>query len=100
MLSDVSTDVADHLAFGQQPSATTAGQSISPAGTVRVEDQHAFPTRRSSDLVSVDVTGAAATLHGTATHTTSNGVATFGGLSINTAGTYTLHAADTTRAHV
>src|SRR5262249_59690818 len=35
----VSAAAADHLAFGQQPSNTTAGAAINPAVTVQVLDQ-------------------------------------------------------------
>jgi N-acetylneuraminic acid mutarotase/S-adenosylmethionine hydrolase len=87
---------ADHLAFTQQPTDSVAGQSISPAVTVAIVDQFGnVLTGDSSDSVTVAIgtNPSGGTLSGTLTVTVSNGVATFGDLSINMAGSgYTLVA--------
>jgi subtilase family serine protease len=85
-----------HLAFGQQPTNTAVGAAISPAVTVRLLDQYNnLVTTDNTDQVTVAL-GAnpgGVTLGGTVTMTVSGGVATFGNLSLNTAGTgYTLAA--------
>jgi hypothetical protein len=77
---------ANHLLFLQQPTDTTAGQSITPAVQVEVLDQfNNVLTNDNSDTVTVSLNGAG-TLNGTLTQTVSGGVATFGDLSINQAG--------------
>jgi hypothetical protein len=87
---------ADHLLFLQQPSNTAAGQTISPAVMVAVVDQFGnVVTSDNSDTItlSIGVNPSGGTLSGTLTVTVVNGIATFGNLSINRAGTgYTLHA--------
>ncbi|HSZ56612.1 MAG TPA: hypothetical protein VK797_13175 [Tepidisphaeraceae bacterium] len=83
------------LAFGVGPGAATAGNAISPAVTVDVED--AFGNLVTTDGSTVTVTLSAGTFSNglaTATAPAMGGVATFGGLVINTAGSYTLMASD------
>src|SRR5207253_502486 len=86
----------DHLGFGQQPTNAAAGSALSPAVAVQVLDLY-------GNLVALDQTDAVSlalgtnagggTLGGTTTATVSNGVASFGNLSINKTGTgYTLKA--------
>jgi len=95
---DITAGAAARLAFGQQPSDTVAGTTITPAVTVRVEDSN-------GNLVNVD--GASitlaignnpggGTLSGTVTTTTTAGIASYNTLSIDRAGVgYTLTAAST-----
>jgi hypothetical protein len=86
---------ASQLAFGQQPSTTTAGQTISPAVTVNVEDP--YGNLVTSDSSTVTLTLGSDTFSGgsaTASATASGGMATFGTLTIDRAGSYTLKATD------
>ncbi|MGH2785130.1 MAG: hypothetical protein ACRDJ1_07695 [Actinomycetota bacterium] len=79
------TPTGDHLAFGQQPSDFLAGQEMSPAVTVRVEDA-------SNNLVT-DFTGTISLAFGTnpdgsvlfnsGPSTVSGGIATFPNLGVN-----------------
>lgn len=101
----ITTDLADllrragavSLAFNQQPSAANAGVALAPAVTVAVRDglQHPVVSGQHSYAITISLgnnpTGA--TLSGTTTVTSANGVATFSDLSIDRAGTgYTLVA--------
>jgi hypothetical protein len=96
----VTPAAATKLVFGQQPTSTVAGASISPAVTVRVVDAYGnLETGDNTDQVTLAIGAnpASGTLAGTATVTVSGGVATFNDLSINNAGTgYTLTAASGT----
>jgi adhesin/invasin len=85
------TGPAAQISFTTQPSNTTAGAAISPAVVVKVTDAGGTPLNGAA--VTLTLPGGV-TLHGTVTATTNaSGLATFSGLSINTAGTYTLVAA-------
>jgi S-adenosylmethionine hydrolase len=92
----VNPAAADHLLFRQQPTTTTAGQSISPAVTVYVLDKFGnIVTTDNTDTVTVALgtNPGSGTLSGTLTVTVRNGVATFSNLSIDKIGTgYTLNA--------
>jgi hypothetical protein len=92
----VSPAAADHLLFLQGPTDTAAGQTIGPAVLVAVVDRYGnVVTSDNSDTVtlSIGTNPGGGTLSGTLTVTVVNGVATFGDLSIDTAGAgYTLHA--------
>jgi hypothetical protein len=95
----VSPAAAHHLAFGQQPGNTVAGQAVTPAVTVRVSDQfgNLVSTDGSTVTVAIGANPAGGTLSGTAAEPASGGVATFANLSIDKAGTgYTLQATDGT----
>src|SRR5262249_7256960 len=73
----------------------TAGVAISPAVTVKVEDQ--FGNVVTSNSSTVTLTLSSGTFEGgstTATATASSGVATFSNLKIDTAGSYTLSGTD------
>ncbi len=87
---------ADHLLFTQQPSDTVAGQSVGPAVTVAIVDQFGnVLSYDNTDTVTVAISAnpSGGTLSGTRTVTVSGGVATFGDLSIDRAGSgYTLLA--------
>src|SRR5262249_15030490 len=89
--------VAAKLAFVQQPSNATAGSTITPPVTVAVRD--AFGNTVTSNTSTVTLTlssGADAGGGSTISAAAANGVATFSGLVINAAGTYTLTASDGT----
>jgi predicted outer membrane repeat protein len=83
------------LVYTQQPTSAVAGHTIAPAVVVAIEDQ--FGNIITSDNASVTIavnTGPSTALNGTLTVNAVNGVATFSNLSLNTAGVYTLFAAD------
>jgi hypothetical protein len=83
------------LAFLQQPTNATAGATISPAVTVAVEDSNGNTV--TSDTSTVTLTLSSGTFSGgssTVSVAAVNGVATFGSLIVNTAGSYTLAASD------
>jgi hypothetical protein len=83
------------LVFGVQPSNTTAGQIITPAVTVTVEDSFGTIVSTDNSSVTLAVGTGSGTLSGATTRPLMNGVATFNDLFINKAGTgYTLTAAD------
>ena len=87
----VTVQAASKLVFGQQPTSTQAGASITPAVTVKVEDANGDLVNTST--ASVTITASGGTLSGTTTVNASSGVVTFSNLSINNAGTnYTLTA--------
>jgi hypothetical protein len=91
----VSAAAASKLAFSTQPSNANGGATIAPAPTVAVQDAYsnAITTDTSSVSVAIGTNPSGGTLSGTATVAAASGVATFSGLSINTAGTgYTLVA--------
>ena len=93
----ISPAAASKLVFSQQPSNATAGAAISPAVTVKVEDAYGNVVTSDSSTVTVTLSsGTFASGSSTATATASSGVATFSGLTIDTAGTYTLTATDGT----
>ena len=86
------------LAFGQQPTATGAGSTISPAITVLVEDSlgNVVTSDNSNVTLSLGSNPSGGTLSGTLTVAAVHGVATFNNLSINDpGGGYTLIARDT-----
>ncbi|MBS0261305.1 MAG: hypothetical protein JSS02_05060 [Planctomycetes bacterium] len=93
---NVASSAATQLAFLQQPPATvTAGVALSPDLTVAVQD--AFGNTISNDSSTVTLTlnsGAFANGSQTVTAMAINGIATFSGLVLNTAGNYTLAASD------
>jgi uncharacterized repeat protein (TIGR03803 family) len=86
---------ADHLAFGIQPSTTTAGSAINPAVTVEVVDKFGnLITVDNSDQVTLSVASGAGGFAGGSPPpaTVSGGIASFGNLVLDTAGSYTLGA--------
>jgi hypothetical protein len=90
---------ASQLVFGAQPSNTTAGATISPAVTVKVEDSlgNVVTTDTSNVTVAIGTNPGGGTLGGTVTVAAVSGIATFSNLSIDKTGTgYTLSAADGT----
>lgn len=86
---------ATQLAFLQQPATTVAGQAISPPITVAIQDANGNTVRSSSATVRIALGNnqSGGTLSGPAAIDAINGVATFGGLSVDRTGTgYTLVA--------
>src|SRR6185503_7337578 len=84
---------AARLAFLHQPGTIVAGQAITPAVTVSVEDANGNIVQGSTASISLALGNnpAGGTLSGSTTVTALNGVATFGGLSVDKASTgYTL----------
>ncbi len=91
----VTPNAPSQLVFGQQPSTTTAGQAISPAVTVDVEDPYGNVVTGDSSTVTLTLSsGIFAGGSATASATASGGVASFGTLTIDKAGSYTLKATD------
>ena len=89
---------AAKLAFGQQPTSTTGGATITPAVTVRVLDavNNVVPTSSASITLAFGNNPGSGTLGGTLTQSAASGVATFSGLSVDKIGSgYTLAATST-----
>lgn len=85
----VSPATSNKLGFVQQPTDTTAGQTISPSVTVAIRDQYGNQT---SSTANVTVAPSSQTLSGTLTRAAVGGLATFDNLSMTKAGSYTLNA--------
>jgi len=88
-------DITWKLAFVQQPFSTIAGVAITPAVTVRVQDANDNPVLTNSLSISMAIgqNPGGSTLGGTLTQPTTNGVATFGNLTLYKAAVgYTLAA--------
>lgn len=83
------------LGFAQQPASATAGNSISPAVTIRILDAGGNLTSSTASVtIAIGTNPGGGTLSGTLTSTAVSGTATFSTLSIDKAGTgYTLGAA-------
>jgi adhesin/invasin len=79
---------AIRLVFGQQPTDTQAGASITPAVTVRAVDNGGALVTSFNGAVTIDIgtNPAGGDLSGTTTVTAISGVATFSNLSIDRAG--------------
>jgi hypothetical protein len=83
------------LGFVQQPTGATAGTAISPPVTVTVEDANGNTATGDTSTVTLTLSsGTFSNGASTASASAVNGVATFSGLVINSAGTYTLAASD------
>lgn len=89
---------ATRLEFGQQPTTEAAGATITPAVTVRAEDAIGNLDTNFSGQVTLAIASGPAdgVLSGTTTQAASGGIATFGNLSIQRAGSYTLRASSGT----
>src|SRR5205823_3013098 len=95
---DISPGQAALLLFTVQPTGTTAGAVITPAVRVTARDAQGNTATgfNGSVTVALGANASGATLSGTPTATAVAGVATFGDLSLNRAGSgYTLTAAAT-----
>jgi S-adenosylmethionine hydrolase len=89
--------VAAKLAFIQQPTNTTAGNIISPAVTVAVEDQFGNIVTTNNSCVTLALASdppCNPRLNVTLTAQVRDGVATFNNLLLTAAGTYTFKATD------
>jgi len=94
---DVVAGARSRLGFAQQPTGAAPGANIAPAATVEVRDSADNLVAAATNAVALAITPgsgtASATLNGTVTQTATAGIATFGDLSIATAGSnYTLTA--------
>ena len=72
----------------------TAGVADSPSIVVDVEDQFGNIVTSDSSNVTLAVASGPGSLSGTLTMAASSGIATFGNVKLNTAGSYTLTASD------
>jgi YD repeat-containing protein len=94
----VGAGIATSLKFLQVPSTGIAGQALTPAITVAVDDQ--FGNLVSSDTSTITLSVASGpggfTSGSTVVLAASGGVATFDNVALDTAGTYVIHAADST----
>jgi hypothetical protein len=79
------------LAFSVQPTNALTQATITPAVQVAVEDSNGNVVTNATNPVTLALTGGSG-LTGTLTITPQNGVATFGDLSLSTAGSFTLSA--------
>jgi hypothetical protein len=92
---NVTIGAAVQLAFTQQPSTTLVGDAISPAPTVTVQDAGGNTVTTSSATVTVAIgtNPGSGSMSGTLSVNAVSGVATFGNLNLDTAGSgYTLSA--------
>ncbi|HET9707459.1 MAG TPA: hypothetical protein VFP39_04060, partial [Gemmatimonadales bacterium] len=94
---DIAAGVATKLAFTVEPVNTTSGAGIAPAVAVSAQDALGNTDPTFTGSVTVAISGgtgkAGASLGGTLTHAAVAGVATFSGLTVDSAGTaYTLTA--------
>jgi hypothetical protein len=96
MDSTVTPAGASQLAFAQQPSSTAAGQAISPAVTVVLEDAYGNMVSSNSSTVTETLSSGAFAGGSSTSSAASGGVATFSALTIDKAGSYTLTATDGT----
>src|SRR5579872_1246394 len=90
------------LVFTTQPGSTAAGSQMSSIA-VSIEDANGNVVTSDTDMIAIAIgtNPSAGTLSGTATVAAVAGVATFSGLSINSAGKgYTLRATDATTATI
>jgi hypothetical protein len=98
-LFDITAGPATQLVFSTQPSDSTGGVAFPTQPVVEVQDAGGNRVTSFSGSVSLTIgtNPSGGTLSGTTTVNVVNGLATFSGLSINTAGTgYTLTAASDT----
>jgi subtilase family serine protease len=90
----ISPAAANELVFVQQPTSITAGDAIAPSITLDIEDQFGNIVTTNSSTVTLSAATGPGALSGTTAATPTNGVATFGNLILDKAGTYTLLATD------
>ena len=94
---NITPGTPSQLVFGQQPTTTDAGATITPAVTVNLLDAQGNQTSGTNAVtMAIGTNPGGGTLSGTLTKNAVNGTATFNNLSINNAGTgYTLRATAT-----
>jgi len=90
----VTAAAAAKLAYAQQPTSSTVGAAISPAITVDIEDTYGNIVGNATSSVTLATASGPGTLLGTTTVAAVAGVATFGNVSLNVTGNYTLKAVD------
>ncbi len=78
----------------QQPTTVIAGASIAPAVTVDIEDQFGNLLTSNTSTVTLAVNTGQGLLSGNTAVSATGGIATFGNLSLQNSGTYTLKATD------
>jgi|SRR6266550_6696707 len=85
------------LSFFVQPNTANVGQRISPAVEVLARDSLGNPDSAFTGSITVSLASnsTGASLSGTTAVTPVNGIATFGSLAVDQAGTYTLQASAT-----
>ena len=88
----VGVGAADHVRFVVQPSDIDGGEVFGTALAVEVVDVSGVRVTATVETVTLSVESGPGTLDGTVVQATVNGLATFGGLSIDQAGTYTVEA--------
>ena len=88
------TGNASKLSFSTQPGGAVAGAPLNPQPVVMIQDALGnLVTGDNSTVVTLAISGnSSAVLSGTKTLTATNGIASFSGLNINLAGSYTLSA--------
>src|SRR5437868_6736626 len=93
----VNPGAANKLAFIQQPTTSTAGQAITPAVTVQIQDANGNATSSTASVtMAIGTNPATGTLSGTTSVAAVSGTATFSNVSINKSGTgYTLQSRST-----
>ena len=90
----ISAAAASKVVYAVQPSNITAGVADSPLITIDVEDQFGNIVTTDSSIVTLAVASGPGSLTGTVTVAASGGIATFGNVKLDTAGSYTLTASD------
>lgn len=89
----ISAGAVAKVGFSQQPSDTTAGNTISPSVTVQLQDIYGNNVSTGSVSITMTLSSGTGVLSGTTVETTqASGLATFNDLSINLAGTKNLTA--------
>jgi hypothetical protein len=93
-LFNITAGTANRLVFGQSPTTTAGGASMSPAVTVQIQDVNSnLTTSTATVALAIGTNPGGGTLSGTVSAAAVGGVATFSNLSINKMGTgYTLVA--------
>ena len=89
---NITPGIASKLIFSTQPGGTSAGSNLSPQPIVWVEDANGNTVTNSSAMVTLAVGTGPGALSGVAVATASSGIATFSGLFLKQAGSYTLTA--------
>jgi hypothetical protein len=90
----ISPAAAAKLGYAVQPSDTTAGVPPKPTIVLDVEDQFGNIDSSDSSTVTLAVAGGPGSLSGATSVSAIDGVAAFGDMTLDTAGTYTLTASD------
>src|SRR5205807_6113819 len=93
----VNAGAASKLTFIQQPTTTIAGQTITPAVTVQIQDANGNLTSSTASVsIAIGTNPSTGTLNGTTSVAAVSGITTFSNLSIDKGGTgYTLQVSST-----